>query len=73
MWLTRWATQALLHPRNRRGQRCPGKGSGGWRVGFSADTGSRDETTARLVPALASGFPQEEVEPWDRSNDVPRD
>ena len=71
VWLTRWTAQALFHTRNCRGQRCPGKGSGGWRVGFSTDTGSRNETAARLVPALASVFQQEEVEPRDRSNDMP--
>ena len=32
---------------------------------------SRNETAARLVPALASVFQQEEVEPRDRSNDMP--
>lgn len=56
-----------------QGSEVPGKGQWGWRVRFSTDTGSRNETTARLVPVLASGFPQEEVEPWDRSNDVPWD
>ena len=50
--VTRWTAQALFHTGNCRGQRCPGKGSGGWRVGFSTDTGSRNEPAARLVPAL---------------------
>ena len=54
-----------------QGSEVPRKGQWGWRAGFSTDTGSRNETAARLVPALASVFQQEEVEPRDRSNDMP--
>lgn len=39
-----------------QGSEVPRKGQWGWRAGFSTDTGSRNETTARLAPALAPVF-----------------
>ena len=67
VWLIRWTTDALSHAGSCRNQKCLSRS---WSAGFSTDSGSRDETTARLVLSLASVSPQEGLEPRERSNKV---
>ena len=69
-WSARQTTLAQSRVRSGRRQEGPGKGSSRQRPVFSTGSDSGNETTARLVPSLASVSPEEGSETDERNSKV---